>query len=625
MESILKKVSILIMSFLFVVACTLSGCAGFSINRVKYYNEVIATVGDSEITRFDLLNAYNSYGYNYYVTQQSYEENDALIATLDLLINREALYLYAKNDAEQRFTPTVYQVNALIEDIFDSLDEQMDTYITTAESVLNITSYSNESATESTSDDTAYIYEEYQKRAELVYDNEKEAWVIHYLGESEPTDTSSPIIEKSLLSSYSTSTEEYNKAISAIREKYLSQFRESLNNDYSSENATKIYNKVISLLTDNLIEYEYYLRDENGNEYSKTTNDLLFRYFSRAFDSSIQSQYLTNVQTEYLAREDANLSINALLDAYNQQVMYDTIVYGGDLENYKTTIQSISTDGDTIFYHPDTEDGTQFGYFIHMLIMFDDDENALIENVSEDELNDLYNQILAQKVIHPRDPKTGLSEIDKTTGELVEKTINDVMDDYMKILSYDSYSARLNAFIKFMYKYTEDPGLLSGGMPYVVGTNGYTDMVEEFTAEAENLMTGKSGNQLTNSLNYEGNMTAYTPETEFSDLCISTNGLHLLFYIGDVSKFDSKGRTAIISGDSANENQFNLYYEIINPLINQTYFDLLFDTVYPADSDGMFTSNTGYSTYETNLAETSKNTYKVVRYTDKINHTYTSI
>ena len=214
----MKKFSILIMSFLFVIACTLSGCAGFSINRVKYYNEVIATVGTTSITRHDLLTAYNNYGRSYYVSQQGMEEDEAIAATLDLLIDREALYLYAKQDANKTYNPTEYQVNSSIESVFNSLDEQMSNYLTTAETIYNVKANST-SGDNSTNEETAYIYSTYNKRAKLVIDEEKSTedntvYKIEYIAEDEPTTTNDPIIDnKALLTTYADNADNYSQLI----------------------------------------------------------------------------------------------------------------------------------------------------------------------------------------------------------------------------------------------------------------------------------------------------------------------------------------------------------------------------------------------------------------------------
>ena len=634
----MKKFGIVIISLLFIVACTLSGCAGFYVNKTKYYNEVIATVGDAKITRFDLLSAYNSYGSTYFL-QQSQSEEEALNSTLDLLINRTALYLYAKNDANKRFTPNEFQVNQLIEEIFDSTDNNMDTYLETAEIILNVKPLSTQDPEQASTDNsTAYKRENYLKRADLeriTNEDGSESYKIVYLDDSinTPTEVSDPIISKHLLTRYADSDATLNQTTSEIRTKYLQHFYSNLVNTYG-KNAKAVYNKVIEMRTNDLINYEYYLRDENNKPYNKITNDLLNRYFKRVFESGIEGLYLTNVQTNFLKTEQ--LSLTSLIDAYNMQVLKDKIVYGNNIESYKSAMTGISTNGDTIFYHPtiqdstNTQKSTRFGYFIHLLISFTEDDKTILNSYKDMDVNDpdydrkddLYEEYLSNIKVTPRNPETGLEED-------YSDDIQTIMNEYASILKLkdddNSYDKRLNAFLDLIYKYSGDPGLLSGGMPYVVGTNGNSQMVEEFNDEAIALMEGTRGNKLSSTL-LDGNMTEWDPasDTKFSDLCISTHGIHLLFYIGDVNKFDNNDLPVTINLDD-NDKEFNLYRRIVNPLTNKTYFDLMFDKVYPANSDNAFTSNNGYSSYETNLAALSKKTHKVVKYTDKIKSTKTTI
>ena len=110
----MKKFTAVILCLLMIVTLSLSGCAGFSINPVKYYNEVVARVGETNITRFELVNAYNSYGSTYYSTQQGLSESEAMDKTLDLLINREILYQYATANND-KFKPNAYQMNDLFQ------------------------------------------------------------------------------------------------------------------------------------------------------------------------------------------------------------------------------------------------------------------------------------------------------------------------------------------------------------------------------------------------------------------------------------------------------------------------------------------------------------------------------
>ena len=111
----MKKFTAIIICLLMVFACNLAGCASFSIDKEKYYNEVLAKVGDTNITRFDLLNAYNSYGKTYFSVKGD-DETAALNSTLDMLIERESLYQYALTQGDL-YKPTAYQVNEVVKEL----------------------------------------------------------------------------------------------------------------------------------------------------------------------------------------------------------------------------------------------------------------------------------------------------------------------------------------------------------------------------------------------------------------------------------------------------------------------------------------------------------------------------
>ena len=84
----MKKFTTIVMTCLIMLVAVLTGCSTFKVDKVKYYNEVLAKVGDECITRFDLVNAYSSYGYNTYVTQQGQTEKEALISTTTSIIKQ---------------------------------------------------------------------------------------------------------------------------------------------------------------------------------------------------------------------------------------------------------------------------------------------------------------------------------------------------------------------------------------------------------------------------------------------------------------------------------------------------------------------------------------------------------
>ena len=101
----------------------------------------------------------------------------------------------------------------------------------------------------------------------------------------------------------------------------------------------------------------------------------------------------------------------------------------------------------------------------------------------------------------------------------------------------------------------------------------------------------------------------YTGHDEY----ILTNyGIHLLYYVAPVENkidFADINKITVSQLDSA----------VLNEATGETYLDRVFDLVYPANSDGMFTTNTKYSSYEQTLVESLYTEYEVVLYETKIN------
>lgn len=615
----MKKFSALLICLLMIITCGLAGCATFSINKVKYYNEVLATVDETKITRFDLLSAYNSYGNSYYVQQQGQSEEQALASTLDLLIQRELLYKYALDNGT-KYKPTAYQVNEVVKEIFNSMDEQMNSYVQTAKKILNIKDEAKPE-TEQNEEQTAYKLADYtySPRAQVKSKTNGQTveFYIEYIVPEEET-TYVKLIDESYLTNFTA-----QGIVEELKTKYFEHFMEDLTTDETT-NATALYNKARTLFAKDLINYEYYLRDENGKKYDTVTENLLNRYFKRTFDSQIQSQYLENIRIDYLKSE--TLSINLLEEEYSYLATLNYNAYNFNHSAYKEKMKGIGTDGDTVLFHPTTD--AQFGYFIHTLISFDsikENLELLKEIKDKDEYETEYNKLISSITLKARNLETGLVEDDAT-----EVSIEDVIAEYNDIKNnFATDEERMSAFVQFMFKYTGDTATLSQGMPYVVGTNGYSSMVEEFNNEAILLMTGKDKDGKTVMEGKAGNMSSASL-SNLDNLCITEYGIHLLYYVGDVNSFDipySESSNIYIQDENiANNEMFNLYTKVINPLTKETYFDKMFDLVYPATSqEEVYTSKNGYTDYEKALTEQTKKTHTVTKNITKIKATKTSI
>ncbi|MFQ6724110.1 MAG: hypothetical protein ACLRFE_02085 [Clostridia bacterium] len=586
----MKKFTTIFMTCLIMLVVVLTGCSTFRIDKVKYYNEVLAKVGDETITRLDLVNAYNSYGRTNFVTQAGQSEAEAMVSTMNILVQRKLMVKYAEDNMD-KFQLTKYEINNVYRETVDSLLESISSNMDTARKIYNL----------ELDEDKEDEVEEAEKFTLSEYDYEKRVEIINGqikfidTNTEKDADTQELVLEEK----YATNYPQYHQ--SAIVNGLLAKFKEELYANKDKEDVVlyqKVCDKAIELTCNNLINYEYYLR-ENNQKLSTKQDDLLFRYVERNYESQLENAYITKINNYYLKTE--TLSNESVINAFKAMYESDYAKYVNDADAYNTVI--VKTDSELTYYHPTNTDA-EFGYFLHVLLPLNNVESDLTwlkehrhlytDEQYEIEQMELINQIMcAQRTLEDvRDDETDelLHEEGVTLDEQV--SIIDVLNEYKHNVK------DLASFKKFMFKYTTDNATLTADMPYVIGYNTETDeeyssMVTNFTAEAIRLMKENK---------------SYTQADEY----ILTNyGVHLLYYVAPVVNTIS-----VEDVDSLTVEKLNSM--VLNYATGETYLDRVFDLVYPAGSDGMFTSNTKFSSYEQTLIDSLYAKYPVTLYETKI-------
>ena len=580
----------------------LTGCSTFSIDKVKYYNEVLAKVGNDNITRFDLVNAYNNYGYTNYVTQGGQTESQALLSTMDVLVQRKMLVNYAKEN-QDKYSLSQYELKKLYRETLDYLLESMNGNKESARKIYGLDTPES-SVEEAEKPETKKLTDyKYTSRVDVeVVSKTGEGGAVEKEYKLKFVDTDlekdEDLIEASIDEKFITNFKSYSQdeIVKALLEKFMEEFYYNENNE-DAELYKKVCDKAIELRCNSLINYEYYLR-ENGKKLSTSQGSLLFRFVERSYVSQLESAYITKVNNVYLQEEQ--LSSDSITKAFKALYQNDYAKYANDLDAYYKDV--ISTSGNLIYYHPTSD--AEFGYFLHVLLPFNNVEDDL--KWLKDHWQDLGYTAEEYK-----------AEQMKLVNQItcVQRTTEDVYEDdeliYEEGVTLDSevgvlevlneYNATvndLNSFINFMFKYTTDTATLTADMPYVIGYNTVTDaeyssMVANFTKEAIRLMKEDQ---------------KYT----YSDEYILTNyGIHLLYYMGEVESainVDAVGGVTVQDLDAVT----------LNEATGETYLDRVFDLVYPAGDSGMFTSNTKYSDFETVLIDSLYAKYPVKLYETKI-------
>ena len=583
----MKKVTTIFMTLIIMLVVVLSGCSTFTIDKVKYYNEIVARVGEHNITRFELIEAYNNYGYTNYVTQQGKSEKEALIETMNSLVERKLVVNHAKAYTN-KYQLSEYEVKKVFRDTLDYLLQSFNSNKDTARKIYNLEA-KEESSAEDTAEESIKISDYYyQKRVEV------QNGQLKFIDTDLEKDAD--VIKSSIHENYSKHFRDYSQ--DEIVTALLNQFKKEFYfNEYDEDSATyrKVCDKAIELACKNLINYEYYVR-ENGERLSTKQQDVLFRFVEKNYVSQLENAYIKKVNNVYLMEEQ--LSNDEVVNTFKALYQRDYAKYANNPTAYNEAIKETSSD--LIYYAPSTD--AEFGYFLHVLLPFN--------NVEEDlkwlkEHRHLYTdeQYKAEQEALINDiecKQRTIEEVrDAETGELInaEGVVLDTMVDVNDVLNrYRANVTDLNSFVKFMFEFTTDTATLTADMPYVIGYEGetkYSAMVENFTDEAIRLM--KENKRY----------------TEYNEYILTNYGIHLLYYVGPVVN-----QIAIEDINSLTIQDLN--NAILNKATGETYLDRVFDLVYPAGSDGMFTTNTDYSQFEENLVNSLYSVYPVTLYETKI-------
>ena len=190
----MKKFTTIVMTCLIMLVVVLTGCSAFKVDKVKYYNEILARVGEENITRFDLVNAYNNYGYTNYVVQRGLSEKEALLNTMDLLVERKLMVQYAK-DNPTKFSLSEYEIKKLYRSTLDYLLESFENNVEQARKIYNL-EQTDEDDNNNNSDSNIKISEYfYESRVTLVKDSNQQYQIAFKDTDTEKEDI---VLDKSL-------------------------------------------------------------------------------------------------------------------------------------------------------------------------------------------------------------------------------------------------------------------------------------------------------------------------------------------------------------------------------------------------------------------------------------------
>ena len=630
----MKKLGRIILCVGLACMFAFTGCSLVQRNTERYLNRLVASAGDITVTKQELIQAYNSYGYQY-TQYYGYSAEKALKTTINGIIERKILLERAKEliviedyagkkdvvayyNGDTRVATLFNQYvwnNAIWQETFDAINEQIKSIEDDISKEMGI-----EIPKEEEEEEPEFKpYKEYEKKVE--YKNGVYTTIKSELSADED--------KKSTIADFT----QNETGDAQISQKAFQRYIKQLELNYKSQNLSLKSLKMVSAE-----EFDGLYTNLNLTKNQK----IAFLYeLERIHNNYEDNKYIDTLEALY------NEYIQVIDNDFNQKVVnyykqlvessYEKYASETDEDGYNLYVSAMQDDNSKVYYHKDygvnnKGEKKAFVAVSHVLIKLSDDQIAEIKELQKkrdngsievSEYDEKYQQILDKTIVYERnmetgfdypakiDPATGLAKVDERGNEIrvktvdgveVEvraKTVTEVYNEINAELSkpeYDTVEKKAVAFNQFIYKYGQDTGMINAEKYYAVNLDTEVEdkMVKESADESRRLAgLAEDGGNLGNPV--------FVSQDNYS-------GYHIIFNAG------------IIKNDLTIEQVRNMDYSDADYLFNKkimlgtnkTVYDYIYDTIYSSK----------YSQYTRSIVDTAKSaenfviTYYVSAYKD---------
>ena len=624
-----KKVFSLVLC-LVMCASVLAGCNLFSRDLETYYNTVVAQINyqysigaenysyTEDITKRDLINAYNSYGYNY--TQNGYTQEQAVEMTLDTLINRSLMITeveryYEKageellNDAEKTY---------LWEETYEAIYDNFRSYYN---DILGI----EEGDSSSSDDSNGTVYEAYEKQA-VLYTMADGTLGVKKVDVVTNVRDSKHVLKNSDGIAYDVEYQDANGDYifkDLIYENILAYTRNTASGS-GSTNFRSALNEYMNVVREN---YSYIdLEDQETCfmfELDRIYNILKDNYMVEKYEQ-IYNRLATSGSTV------TNVSVADIVNYYENEVIADYEQYISDSETFQTDILSQSTTS----YYINSSDASYFNVAVIKINLEDgalDTLDAKLESGSID-VNEYYDELLKlyqTANVEIKDSTTGEatgrtigaenlltqiksslsqtrnyldyntimaneSEVNRildecgvdldVSGVLTEEEqdlVNETVRNYVNSYNDEIAHEKAQAFLNYYYYYNDDTTYLNQDKLSVFGVSHSAEVLYNDTYASANFSEeGREDYEMYNefeeaikALYNDGNAKV----GDISNVVRGSDGVYILFYAGEV--------TNLFSGIDSNfsltqRDVMKLANTTVNVFTDKTIFDQIYETLY---------------------------------------------
>lgn len=616
-----KKVFSLVLC-LVMCASVLAGCNLFGRDLETYYNTIVAQINyqysigaenysyTEDITKHDLINAYNSYGYNY--TQNGYSQEEAVEMTLDTLINRSLMITeverYYKEAGEELLNDA--EKTYLWEETYEAIYDNFRTYYN---EILGI----EDDTTSGDEETSGTIYQAYDKQATLYTKQDgslgiKKVDIVTNIRDSkhvlkneagvvydvEYQDDKGSYIFKDLIYenilAYTRNTagntgstnfrSALNEYMSAVRENYsyldlddektcfifeLDRIYNILKDNYMVEKYEQIYNRLASsgstVTNVKVADVVKYYENNVVSDYEKYKSD------SSTFQTDILSQstspnYINSSEAKYF-----NVAVIKIAFEDGAKEALDTkLTNGMDINEYYNELLKLYSSANVEIKDASTGEAT--GKTIGAENLLSQIKNAL--SSARDYLD--YNKVIndTEKVNEILD-MSGVSQ--SASEEIKEETVRNYIDSYNSEIAHE----KAQAFLNYYYYYNDDTTYLNQDKLSVFGISNsgevlYNETYSSANVSDESMESYDMYNEFQDAIKALYN-NGNAKVGDVSNVVRGSDGVYILFYAGEVNNLFS----GITEDFSLTQNDIlKLANTTLNVFSDKTIFDQIYESLY---------------------------------------------
>ena len=591
-----------------------TGCNLVQRNTERYLNRVVASCGDITVTKQELLNAYNSYGYQYV---QYYEQTkeEAVNNVLNELINRKIMiekakeyikvvegqktYYYVDGDENGTkvvlFNENVWQ-NDVWKSTFDSVNSQIEEIAKTIREELDI-----EEAEEETKADPEFKpFEEYEKKVE--YKNGEWSLINSNLEPKENVALTIGDFEQEVNGDATIAQKAWKRYINKLRLNY------------------KYKNLKVSDLVVTQEEFDGLYGNLNLSDAEKIA---LIYELNRIHEYYEENKYVTEFENAYKKyNEELNDEFNKKVVTYYKNLVlnsYDKYASLTAEQAYKKYFSDMQSDPSKVYYHgykntsyANIEKG--FAKIAHVLIKITDEQIAELDaldnldlpaNEKKARYDALVNRFKNEAIAYARDAEGYDIEDTKYSVNQIYAEINNALST-----GASDVESKAERFNEFIYKYGQDSGSINAS--YYYACNMYTDDSGNFSDKLVKEFADTS-RELALAMPQGGNWAepVFVKQSNYSGFHIILNlGIYENEVVGDLTKEQIERIDS--TTEIANQYALRLYETRIMEGVDKSYYDEIYDKL----------QKSSYSNFEKSITDTAKYNLKVTYFIDAYKDMY---